>query len=656
METKIVQFGGNDTYEVSSTENCRVVNVSMKVNGKLLATFKYNYRYRSIRDCDGGLDRTRLNIQKNIEYDISRGLNVISGLDLQCLTLFPENMQKINERTKMLHYIKDFGTVYIGRSIIDPNQKDPITNAALDAVSCYYGQNLDLRKSKHIIIVLEYPVGMYGEGLMEEKRLSSLFPNASSDLIIISRDIPDNETAHAAIIVSGEEEELRIERQTPMYPQYRIPIKGMTKDEYLRILVIEGAKKRYGDTIPENVRQRINNELDMIRWYNASDYFLLWYDLLTEARKDLGAMTGPGRSSAAGSIVNYCLGITNIDPLEYGLLFERFLNLNRKRSLPSIDIDIDFDEESREKVMAWAEKKYTDRCARISTYHYNKDGAVDTVGIHVCGAVLCNKPISDIVPLRKVVDHHGHEVDCTIYGGENVEDIGLIKLDFLSLNELSLQKAVIAKIKEEKHIIIDMDKIPTDDALTMALFQEGKTTKINQFDGRSMRKFLRQMNPTTFKDLILINAMLRPGIIDSIPKLIERKNRPELTDDVLHCLSSILDETYGMVVYQEQVMLISQKIADFSPKQSDRLRKAICKQKTKDLILLKSKFIKGGIAKGYSRDTMIRLWKKINDEGIYAFCKSHVACYTYIAYSSAYLYVHFPAIFNKIYRDYYQYK
>lgn len=646
MEKKVINFGGCNSFVVEPTNNWRVVHVTMKVKEYALATFDYNYCYRSYSDyfshTSGACENGKLGIK--------HGLHFIDCLSLQDIMLYPDDVQTVKERKKMLHYLTDFGHILIGRSIINTQEEKPIINAVLNAVSCYYWQDFDIRKSKHVIIRIEIPPCLEIAVRKAADEIRSLFPSALSDILIICGIIDKVNMACVSVIAAGgnNSEDVIITEHSPMFPKFRLPIKGVNKDEYLRMLVMNCAKERYGETLSESVLKRIKYELGIIAWYKSADYFLIWNEIVSVAKKEFSACIGPGRGSAAGSIVNYCLGITDIDPLKYGLLFERFFSLKRKKAFPMIDIDIDFDVESRDKIVEWVEWKYGDHFAHISTYNFNKDGEVDKVGIHQCGVVLCQKPIRDVVMLRTVMDGNGKDVTCTVYGGWNVEDIGLIKLDFLCLKELSIIREVL------KSTNIKVSDIPLDDDKTMNLFQEGNTGKVFMFEGRTMRKYLRQMHPTKFSDLVLLYAMFRPGSLDGLPALIERKNHQESIEYVVPCIENVLDETYGVIVYQEQIMSIAQVVAGFTPKESDRLRKAISKKKASDLKILKPKFLKCGILNGNGKDVMPRLWNKMNDEGLYAFNKSHAVCYTNISYVLAYLKAHYPTIYNRTYKKYHK--
>lgn len=349
-------------------------------------------------------------------------------------------------------------------------------------------------------------------------------------------------------------------------PKFHIPIKGMTSDEYLAALVDRRATCRYGRIWPKGAIERISHELEVIEKYGLADYFLIWWEIIDEA-KARGIMVGPGRSSAAGSIVNYCLGITNIDPLKYGLLFERFFNLNRSTSKPYIDIDVDFDWQGRDEIVDWVERKYGEHFAHISTYRHDEDGNVTSIGVHLCGIVLCRINLwwDNVVPTQEV-EVGGVTYFCTENKERLVEEDGLMKLDFLQMKELSIIKDVLQKTN------LRIEDIPLYDAKTMKMFQEGDTGKVLLFEGKTMRKNLRLLHPDSFLDLVLLYSMLRPGPMANIPMIImEKESSIKREYSKCSCLVDILEETYGLIVYQEQVMRIAQVVAGFSPKESDRL-------------------------------------------------------------------------------------
>lgn len=505
-----------------------------------------------------------------------------------------------------------------------------------------------------------------------------------------------------------EEGEKKIKKLGGIDKLYRIKFEA----DYLSKLAYEGAKERYGDPLTEEVRERINFELHIMKTMGFPGYFLIVQDFINSARDQLGVMVGPGRGSAAGSVVAYCLGITKIDPIKYDLLFERFLNPDRI-SLP--DIDTDFDDDGRGKVLEWVEDKYGhENCAHIITYgtmatknsikdvarveklpldvanrlcklipdklpdglkmnlpnaikcipelrdaeassdpklhntmSYAKmlEGTVRGTGIHACGFIICRDPISDWVPVSVAEDKSdpGHKLHCTQYDGHVIESTGLIKMDFLGLKTLSILKEAVANIKHTTGVEIDLDNIPIDDADTYRLYAEGRTIGTFQFESPGMQKYLRELQPTTFEDIIAMNALYRPGPMDYIPSFIARKNgREEIKYDI-PCMEKYLKDTYGITVYQEQVMLLSRQLANFTRGESDALRKAMGKKKKAIVDAMKPKFIDGGKANGHDPKVLEKIWGDWEKFASYAFNKSHATCYSWVAYQTAYLKAHYPA-------------
>ena len=489
---------------------------------------------------------------------------------------------------------------------------------------------------------------------------------------------------------------------------YRIKFEA----DYLAKLAYEGARKLYGETLSEEVKERINFELHIMKTMGFPGYFLIVQDFINSARDKLGVMVGPGRGSAAGSVVAYCLGITKIDPIKYDLLFERFLNPDRI-SLP--DIDTDFDDDGRGKVLEWVEDKYGhENCAHIITYgtmatknsikdvarvekvpldvvnhlckqipdrlpdnlkmnlpnaikcvkelrdaevstderlsntiKYAKmlEGTVRGTGIHACGFIICRDPISDWVPVSVAEDKAdpGHKLHCTQYDGHVIESTGLIKMDFLGLKTLSILKEAVENIRLTTGTEIDLDNIPIDDALTYQLYCKGQTIGTFQFESPGMQKYLRELQPSVFEDLIAMNALYRPGPMDYIPSFINRKAGKETITYDIPCMEKYLKETYGITVYQEQVMLLSRQLANFTRGQSDSLRKAMGKKKIADMEKLEVLFYQGGEKNGYDKKVLNKIWEDWKKFASYAFNKSHATCYSWVAYQTAYLKAHYPA-------------
>lgn len=505
-----------------------------------------------------------------------------------------------------------------------------------------------------------------------------------------------------------EEGEEKIEKLGGIDKLYRIKFEA----DYLSELAYQGARKCYGETLTDEVKERINFELHIMKTMGFPGYFLIVQDFINSARDHLDVMVGPGRGSAAGSVVAYCLGITKIDPIKYDLLFERFLNPDRI-SLP--DIDTDFDDDGRGRVLEWVENKYGhDNCAHIITFgtmatknsikdvarveklpldvanHLCKvipdklpdglkmnlpnaiksipelreaeasndtrlrntmtyakmlEGTVRGTGIHACGFIICRDPISDWVPVSVAEDKSdpGHKLHCTQYDGHVIESTGLIKMDFLGLKTLSILKEAVENVKISTGIEVDLDKIPMDDPLTYQLYCEGRTIGTFQFESAGMQKYLRELHPTVFEDLIAMNALYRPGPMDYIPDFIARKRDPAKIAYDIPCMEKYLKDTYGITVYQEQVMLLSRQLASFTRGESDALRKAMGKKKKAIVDAMKPKFIEGGKRNGHSPQVLEKIWADWEKFASYAFNKSHATCYSWVAYQTAYLKAHYPA-------------
>ena len=505
-----------------------------------------------------------------------------------------------------------------------------------------------------------------------------------------------------------EEADKKIKKLGGIDKIYRIKFEA----DYLAKLAYDGAKVRYGDPLPDDVAERVKFELHIMKTMGFPGYFLIVQDFINSARDELGVMVGPGRGSAAGSVVAYCLGITKIDPMKYDLLFERFLNPDRI-SLP--DIDTDFDDDGRGKVLEWVEDKYGhDKVAHIITYgtmatknalkdvarvekvplpvinhlckqipdklpdglkmnltnaikcvpelreaeaspderlrntiSYAKmlEGTVRGTGIHACGTIICRDAISDWVPVSTAEDKAdpGHKLLCTQYDGHVIEETGLIKMDFLGLKTLSILKEAVENIRMHTGKEIDLDTIPIDDPDTYKLYSEGRTIGTFQFESAGMQKYLRELHPTTFEDIIAMNALYRPGPMDYIPSFIARKNGKEEIKYDIPCMEKYLKDTYGITVYQEQVMLLSRQLADFTRGQSDALRKAMGKKKKAIVDQMKPMFIEGGKKNGHDPKVLEKIWADWEKFASYAFNKSHATCYSWVAYQTAYLKAHYPA-------------
>ena len=511
-----------------------------------------------------------------------------------------------------------------------------------------------------------------------------------------------------------EEGEKKIKKLGGYDKIYRIKFEA----DYLAKLAYEGAHRRYGEQLSKEVDDRVRFELHIMKTMGFPGYFLIVQDFINSARDELDVWVGPGRGSAAGSVVAYCLGITKIDPLKYDLLFERFLNPDRI-SLP--DIDTDFDDDGRGKVLKWVMDKYGhENCAHIITYasmatknsikdvarveklplaesnrlckaipdrlpdvdgktpkmnlanaikavpelrdaeasadpvlantiKYAKmlEGTVRGTGIHACGFIICRDPISDWVPVSTAddPDFKDTKTNCTQYDGHVIESTGLIKMDFLGLKTLSELKEACANVKLYRGIDVDLDTIPIDDPKTYQLYQQGRTIGTFQFESAGMQKYLRELKPTVFEDLIAMNALYRPGPMGYIPQFIRRKHGEEPITYDIPVMEKYLKDTYGITVYQEQVMLLSRLLADFTRGESDALRKAMGKKKKDIVDAMKPKFIEGGKKNGHDPKVLDKIWGDWEAFASYAFNKSHAACYSWVAYQTAYMKANYPAEF-----------
>ena len=502
----------------------------------------------------------------------------------------------------------------------------------------------------------------------------------------------------------------------PILPDFPLPDGFDNEDDYLRYLVYEGAKERWPNLTDEQ-RERLDFELETIKNMGFPGYFLIVQDYIRMAPK-LGCSVGPGRGSAAGSAVAYCLGITKIDPLKYDLLFERFLNPDRI-SLP--DIDTDFDDDGRAAVLNYVTEKYgAEKVAHIVTYgtmaaksaikdvarvedlsiaesnrlakfipsspnempekepgkkykitvenclkcfsDFNKElenedprvvetikfaqkleGSIRSTGVHACGVIIGRDDITDWVPVSTATDSDGERIIVTQYEGGVIESTGLIKMDFLGLKNLSIIKEALENIKINHGVDIDIENIPIDDPKTYELYCKGQTSGTFQFESAGMQKYLIELHPTCFEDLIAMNALYRPGPMDYIPEFINRKQgREPITYDI-PCMEKYLKETYGITVYQEQVMLLSRQLAGFSRGQSDTLRKAMGKKQIDKMNELEALFYEGGEKNGFDKKVLNKIWEDWKKFASYAFNKSHATCYSWVAYQTAYLKANYPS-------------
>lgn len=512
------------------------------------------------------------------------------------------------------------------------------------------------------------------------------------------------------VVMSEEEAKKKIAKLGGYDKLYRIKFEA----DYLSKLTFEGAKERYGDPIPDNVMDRLVFELHIMKTMGFPGYFLIVQDFINTGRKELSVSIGPGRGSAAGSAAAYCLGITQVDPIKYDLLFERFLNPDRI-SLP--DIDVDFDDDGRYEVLKYVTRKYgEEKVAHIITfgtmatkmvikdvakvldvplpeanrlaklvpermpevdgktaktniknllkyvpdfqaetqnpdvniretikYAEQLEGNIRGTGVHACGVIICRDDITDWVPVSMATDADGDKVITTQYEGSIIEDTGLIKMDFLGLKTLSIIKEALYNIKLRHGIDLDIDHIPIDDPLTFELYSKGNTTSTFQFESPGMQNSLRSLRPSKFEDLIAMNALYRPGPMDYIPTFIARKHGDEPIVYDIPCMEQYLKETYGVTVYQEQVMLLSRLLANFTRGESDTLRKAMGKKQIDKMQKLKKKFLEQGQQNGHEVKTLEKIWQDWEKFASYAFNKSHATCYSWVAYQTGYLKAHYPA-------------
>lgn len=512
-------------------------------------------------------------------------------------------------------------------------------------------------------------------------------------------------------------------RHAPIVPSIDIPDgfgneRRTMEDNYLEYLSFSKANQIYGELLPEDVSERLKFELQIIKQRGASGYFLFLQDVVNTAQSELGVWVGPGRGSAAGSLVCYCLGITKIDPLKHDLLFERFLS---PEGTMFPDIDIDFDDEGRKRVLEWLQQKYGKECCAhvvsFSTFstanafstiakakqmltpetmgvsellsshcgyywHSIKDAikyepelrklvrkagaslrnAFDNtavlerkirgLGVHACGSVVADEPVSNWAPVStcSIEDSKGNEklVNCTQYDGWHVESSGLIKFDFLGLKTLSQMRDICASVKVHYDKDFDIEKIPMDDEKTIELFQTSQTDDVFQFTSKGMQKYLQKLHPTCFEDLVILNCMYRPGPMEYISTLVKHKNSKKAVKYMIPCLEKYLHNTYGIIIYQEQIMMLSRLIANFNRSESDLLRKALGKRKMDVLSVLKPCFIEGGIRNGHKKNVLEKVWNEMETKGMYAFQKSHAVCYTWLAYQMAFLKANYPEEFKHV--------
>jgi len=612
----------------------------------------------------------------------------------------------------------------VNQVLIQLGQKHGIKTVATN--NTYYGEQKDANAHDILLCVKDgekqaTPIGR-GRGYRYGLPNQEYYFKSGDEMKTLFKDLP-------AAILNIQEVVDKIEpyvlARDVLLPAFDIPealqvpedlVDGGKRGEnkYLRHLTYEGAKKRYGTITPE-IEERLDFELQVIENTGYPGYFLIVQDFIAAAR-DMEVSVGPGRGSAAGSAVAYCLWITNLDPIKYDLLFERFLNPDRV-SMP--DIDIDFDDEGRGRVMDYVIEKYgANQVAQIITYgtmaakssirdtarvldlplgdadrisklvpnmaklgkifgvdeatlkkKFRSDelekvnellniadgndleaetlnqarvleGSVRNTGIHACGVIITPDDITKFVPVALAKDS---DMYCTQFDNSVVEDAGLLKMDFLGLKTLTLIKDTVKIVKAKHNILLDPENFPLDDMPTYELFQRGETVGIFQYESPGMQKYMKELKPTVFADLIAMNALYRPGPLEYIPSFINRKHGTEEIIYDLDACEEYLKETYGITVYQEQVMLLSQKLADFTKGEADVLRKAMGKKQKAVLDKMKPKFIDQASAKGHDAEKLEKIWKDWEAFAAYAFNKSHSTCYAWIAYQTAYLKAHYPA-------------
>jgi len=591
----------------------------------------------------------------------------------------------------------------------------------------YYGKQSDANAHDILLCVKDgekqsTPIGR-GRGYRYGLPNQEYYFKSSEEMKALFRDIPEAITNIQEVVDKIEGFELARDVLLPAFDipdEFKHPedeVDGGKRGEnaFLRHLTYVGAKKRYGEELSEEVIERLDFELSVIENTGYPGYFLIVEDFIREARK-MDVSVGPGRGSAAGSVVAYCLWITNIDPLLYNLLFERFLNPDRV-SMP--DIDIDFDDEGRSRVMDYVIDKYgSNQVAQIITYGTmaakssirdtarvldlplfdadriakliptmsklkkifglsekelgqkfraedlekinelfnisegdnleaetinlarSLEGSVRNTGIHACGVIITPDDITKFVPVATAKDS---DLYVTQFDNSVVEDAGLLKMDFLGLKTLTLIKDTVKIVKAKHGIVLDPDTFPLDDVKTYELFQRGETVGVFQYESPGMQKHLKDLKPTVFDDLIAMNALYRPGPMEYIPSFVRRKHGDEDIEYDLPAMEEYLKETYGITVYQEQVMLLSQKLADFTKGEADVLRKAMGKKQIAVLDKMKPKFVEQASAKGHDPKKLEKIWKDWEAFASYAFNKSHSTCYAWIAYQTAYLKAHYPA-------------
>ena len=655
------------------------------------------------KDDTAGLDATIKWYQQTFGEDYYLELQRCADYDLKSNTPSDLMLEQQKVNAVLIQKSKEHGVKVVATN--DVHYAAPEDLAAYNIQRCYAtGKTMD-EFAKTDILQFRW--------LTSRKHMCELFS-----------DVPE---AIANTIDIFDKVEIYDIRHAPIIPTIDIPNcfgdeKISKEDAYLEYLSFSKAKQIYGESLPEDVSDRLKFELEVIKKRGASGYFLFLQDVINTAQSELGVWISPGRGSAAGSLVCYCLGITKIDPLKYDLLFERFLSIEGTM-FP--DIDIDFDDEGRDRVIEWLQDKYGKECcahivsfstfstanafstiARVNQLHTPETMAINEVlsshygyswrsikdvikyepklkklvrkagqplnnaidntavlerkirglGIHACGFIVANDPITNWAPISTVSigDSNGNDeiLRCVQYEGMRVESSGLIKFDFLGLKTLSQMRDICLLIKTRRNENFNIDVIPIDDEKTMKLFQTGQTDDVFQFNYQGMQKFLRELHPTCFEDLVILNCMYRPGPMEDISTLIKHKKSKKGIKYIIPCMEKYLQNTYGIIVYQEQMMMLSRLIADFSRGESDLLRKALGRRKIDVLSFLKPKFIEGGMRNGHKKNALEKVWNEMEHKGMYAFNKSHAVCYTWLAYQIAYLKVNYPDEFKQALEKY----
>ena len=656
-----------------------------------------------VSDDIAGLDATIKWYKQTFGVDYYLELQRCADYDLKSNTPSDLMLEQQRVNAVLMQKAKEYGVMVVATN--DVHYVAPEDLAAYNIQQCYAtGKTMDESAKTNI---------RQSRWLTSRKYMCELFsdvPEAIANTMEIFDKVEFYDICHA-----------------PIVPAISIPDgfgneRREKEDNYLEYLSFLKAKQIYRESLPEDVTDRLKFELQIIKHRAASGYFLFLQDVVSTAQSKLGVWVGPGRGSAAGSLVCYCLGITKIDPLKHGLLFERFLS---PEGTMFPDIDIDFDDEGRERVIEWLQQKYGKECcahvvsfrafstanafstiaktkqmsttetmgvSELLSSHYGyywhsikdaikyepelrkrvrKAGAslrnafantavlerkIRDLGFHACGFVVADEPVSNWAPVStcSIEDSKGNEqlVNCTQYDGWHVESSGLIRFDFLGLKTLSQMRDICENIRVHDDKDFDIEKIPIDDEKTMELFQTGQTDDVFQFSSKGMQKYLQKLHPTCFEDLVILNCMYRPGPMDYISTLVKQKHSKKEVKYMIPCMEKCLHNTYGIIVYQEQIMMLSRLIANFDRSESDLLRKALGKRKMDVLSVLKSRFIEGGIKNGHKKNALEKVWNEMEAKGMYAFQKSHGVCYTWLAYQMAYLKANYPEEFKQVIEKY----